>query len=76
MTILNIGAQAYNSSDVAARIRAEIQILETRLQQLLPQQLDTSPVLLQAFSDLLEARRALLSWLTRPPAGTVEYGQL
>ncbi len=62
MTILNIGDQAYNSDDVAAKVNSDIQFLEARI-LLLERQLNPNPVVLQTYKDMLEGRRAVLDWL-------------
>lgn len=64
MTILNIGDQAFNSDDVAAKIHGDIQFLESRI-ALLERQLSPNPVVLQTYRDMLDGRRAVLDWLVQ-----------
>jgi hypothetical protein len=64
MTILNIGDQAFNSDDIASKVKNDISFLETRI-ELLEKQPNPNPVVLQTYRDMLEGRQAVLDWLNQ-----------
>lgn len=64
MTILNIGDQAFNSDDIASKVKNDISFLETRI-ELLERQSNPNPVVLQTYRDMLEGRQAVLDWLNQ-----------
>jgi hypothetical protein len=64
MTILNIGDQAFNSDDIASKVKSDISFLETRI-ELLERQSNPNPVVLQTYRDMLEGRQAVLDWLVQ-----------
>lgn len=64
MTTLNIGAQAVNSNDVAAKVQQDIVFLHSRI-ALLRRQPKPNPVVLATYEQMLESRQAVLGWLTR-----------
>ena len=62
MTILNIGTEAFNSTEVAAKVQADISFLLSRI-TLLKEQPNPNPVVLQTYQEMLESRQAVLDWL-------------
>lgn len=62
MTILNIGTEAFNSTEVAAKVQADISFLMSRI-TLLKEQPNPNPVVLQTYQEMLESRQAVLDWL-------------
>lgn len=64
MTILNIGDQAFNSDDIASKVKNDILFLMTRI-ELLEKQTNPNPVVLQTYRDMLEGRQAVLDWLVQ-----------
>lgn len=64
MTILNIGTEAFNSTEVAEKVQADISFLLSRI-ALLNQQPNPNPVVLQTYQEMLESRQAVLDWLTQ-----------
>jgi hypothetical protein len=62
MTMVNIGQEAFSSQEIAIKIAADIQFLETRLQDLYKEE-KPNPVILETYKDMLESRQALLEWL-------------
>ena len=62
MTILNIGNEAFNSTEVAAKVQNDINFLLARIEHL-QQQSNPNPVVLQTYKDMLESRQAVLDWL-------------
>jgi hypothetical protein len=62
MTILTIGNESINSEDVAHKVEADIAFLTDRL-QLLRQQNNPNPVIIQTYQGMLESRQSLLAWL-------------
>ncbi len=76
MTILNIGTEAFNSTEVAEKVQADISFLLSRI-ALLQEQPNPNPVIIQTYQEMLESRQAVLDWLTQdqrnliqPAAGT------
>ena len=67
MTILNIGTEAFNSTEVAEKVQADISFLLSRI-ALLKEQSNPNPVVLQTYQEMLESRQAVLDWLTHDPA--------
>lgn len=63
MTILNIGNEAFNSTEVAEKVQNDIDFLLARIEHL-QQQLNPNPVVLQTYREMLESRQAVLEWLT------------
>ena len=63
MTILNIGNEAFNSTEVAEKVQNDIDFLLVRIEHL-QQQLNPNPVVLQTYREMLESRQAVLEWLT------------
>ncbi len=64
MTILNIGTEAFNSTEVAEKVQADISFLLSRI-ALLNEQPNPNPVVLQTYQEMLESRQAVLDWLTQ-----------
>lgn len=64
MTTLNIGDQAFDSSDVANKVQHDIDFLLARIQHL-ERQANPNPVVLQTYRDMLDNRQAVLDWLTQ-----------
>lgn len=64
MTILNIGTEAFNSTDVATKVQADISFLVSRI-ALLNEQPNPNPVILQTYQEMLESRQAVLDWLVQ-----------
>jgi len=62
MTILNIGSEAFNSTEVATKVQADIHFLMSRI-ALLNTQANPNPVVLQTYQEMLESRQAVLEWL-------------
>lgn len=62
MTILNIGNEAFNSTEVAEKVQNDINFLLTRIEHL-QQQLNPNPVVLHTYKEMLESRQAVLNWL-------------
>lgn len=62
MTILNIGTEAFNSSEVAEKVQADINFLLSRI-ALLNEQPNPNPVVLQTYQEMLVSRQAVLDWL-------------
>jgi hypothetical protein len=62
MTILNIGNEAFNSTEVAEKVQNDINFLLARIDHL-QQQLNPNPVVLQTYREMLESRQAVLEWL-------------
>ncbi len=64
MTILNIGTEAFNSTEVAEKVQADISFLLSRI-ALLNEQPSPNPVVLQTYQEMLASRQAVLDWLTQ-----------
>lgn len=64
MTILNIGNEAFNSTEVAEKVQHDINFLLTRIEHL-QQQLNPNPVVLHTYKEMLESRQAVLDWLVQ-----------
>lgn len=62
MTILNIGNEAFNSTEVAEKVQNDINFLLARIDHL-QQQPNPNPVVLQTYQEMLESRQAVLEWL-------------
>lgn len=62
MTILNIGNEAFNSTEVAQKVQNDINFLLARIDHL-QQQPNPNPVVLQTYQEMLESRKAVLEWL-------------
>lgn len=62
MTILNIGTEAFNSSEVAEKVQADINFLLSRI-ALLNEQPNPNPVVMQTYQEMLVSRQAVLDWL-------------
>lgn len=62
MTILNIGNEAFNSIEVAAKVQNDVDFLLDRIEHL-QQQLNPNPIVLQTYKEMLESRQAVLNWL-------------
>jgi hypothetical protein len=62
MTILNIGNQAFNSTEVAAKVQNDIDFLLNRIEHL-QQQSSPNPIVLETYREMLESRQAVLDWL-------------
>ncbi len=74
MTILNIGTEAFNSTEVAEKVQADISFLLSRI-ALLNQQPNPNPVVLQTYQEMLESRQAVLDWLTQGAKDQQELNQ-
>jgi hypothetical protein len=64
MTILNIGTQAFNSTEVAEKVQNDINFLADRIAHL-QQQSNPNPVVLETYREMLESRQAVLNWLVQ-----------
>lgn len=64
MAILNIGNEAFNSTEIAEQVQGDIGFLRSRI-QLLEQQPSPNPVVMQTYRDMLESRQAVLDWLVQ-----------
>lgn len=64
MTILNIGTEAFNSTEVAAKVEADINFLLSRI-ALLNEQPNPNPVILQTYQEMLQSRQAVRDWLNQ-----------
>ena len=62
MTILNIGNEAFNSTEVAEKVQNDINFLLARIEHLQLQP-NPNPVVLQTYREMLESRQAVLDWL-------------
>lgn len=62
MTILNIGNEAFNSTEVAEKVQNDINFLLARIEHL-QQQPNPNPIVLQTYREMLESRQAVLDWL-------------
>lgn len=62
MPILNIGKEAINSEEIAHKVEADIAFLTDRL-QLLHQQKNPNPVIIETYQGMLASRQDLLTWL-------------
>ena len=62
MTTLNIGNEAFNSTDVAEKVQNDINFLHARIEHL-QQQPNPNPAVLQTYKEMLESRQAVLEWL-------------
>ena len=69
MTILNIGKEAFNSTEVAEAVQHDIDFLLARIEHL-QQQVNPNPVVLQTYQEMLESRQAVLEWLMQDQANT------
>lgn len=68
MTILNIGNEAFNSTEVAEKVQNDVDFLLARIDHL-QQQLNPNPVVLQTYKAMLESRQAVLNWLLQNQTG-------
>ena len=64
MTTLNIGTEAFNSTEIATKVQADISFLVSRI-ALLNEQPNPNPVILQTYRERLESRQAVLDWLVQ-----------
>ncbi len=64
MTTLNIGTEAFNSTEIATKVQADISFLVSRI-ALLNEQPNPNPVILQTYREMLESRQAVLDWLVQ-----------
>jgi len=64
MTILNIGNEAFNSTEVAEKVQSDINFLLARIEHL-QQQPNPNPVVLRTYQEMLESRQAVLEWLVQ-----------
>ena len=62
MTTLNIGNEAFNSIEVAAKVQNDVDFLLDRIEHL-QRQLNPNPIVLQTYKEMLESRQAVLNWL-------------
>lgn len=69
MTILNIGNEAFNSTEVAEKVQNDINFLLARVEHL-QQQPNPNPVVLQTYREMLESRQAVLEWLAHDQTST------
>ncbi len=74
MTILNIGNQAFNSTEVAEKVQHDINFLLARIEHL-QQQLNPNPVVLHTYKEMLESRQAVLNWLVHEQPSTTNIAQ-
>lgn len=74
MTILNIGNEAFNSTEVAEKVQNDINFLLARIEHLQLQP-NPNPVVLQTYREMLESRQAVLEWLVhdQTPIQTVTH---
>lgn len=69
MTILNIGNEAFNSVEVAAKVQNDVDFLLARIEHL-QEQLNPNPIILQTYKEMLESRQAVLNWLLQDHSNT------
>lgn len=62
MATLNIGNESFNSTEIAEQVQGDIGFLRSRI-ELLQQQPNPNPVVMQTYRDMLESRQAVLDWL-------------
>ncbi len=67
MATLNIGAQSFDSQDLAVDVEQDIHFLRERITQL-EQQQAPNPAVLQTYRGMLESRQALHDWLLQKEA--------
>ena len=64
MTTLNIGTETINTEEIAHKVKADVAFLANRL-QLLNQQRNPNPVIIETYQGMLESRQDLLAWLAQ-----------
>lgn len=64
MATLNIGNEAFNSTEIAEQVQGDIGFLRSRI-ELLERQPNPNPVVMQTYRDMLESRQAVLDWLVQ-----------
>lgn len=64
MATLNIGNEAFNSTEIAEQVQGDIGFLLSRI-ELLQKQPSPNPVVMQTYRDMLESRQAVLDWLVQ-----------
>lgn len=64
MTTLNIGTETINTEEIAHKVEADVAFLADRL-QLLNQQRNPNPVIIETYKGMLESRQDLLAWLAQ-----------
>lgn len=74
MTILNIGNEAFNSTEVAEKVQNDINFLLARIEHL-QQQPNPNPVVLHTYQEMLESRKAVLEWLVHDQTSTAGIAQ-
>ena len=62
MAILNIGNEAFNSTEIAEQVQGDIGFLRSRI-ELLEKQPSPNPEVMKTYRDMLEGRQAVLDWL-------------
>lgn len=67
MTILNIGNEAFNSTEVAEKVQNDINFLLARIEHL-QRQPNPNAVVLRTYHEMLESRQAVLDWLVHDQA--------
>lgn len=74
MTILNIGKDALDSTEVAAKVQNDINFLLARIEHL-QQQFNPNPVVLHTYKEMLESRQAVLNWLVHEQPSSTNITQ-
>lgn len=62
MAILNIGNEAFNSTEIAEQVQGDIGFLRSRI-ELLEKQPSPNPEVMKTYREMLESRQAVLDWL-------------
>ncbi len=70
MTILNVGSEAFNCTEIAEKVQADMRFLRHRL-QLMTRQPNPNLVVMQTYRDMLEARQAVWDWLVQDHKVTI-----
>lgn len=64
MATLNIGNEAFNSTEIAAKVEGDIGFLLSRI-EFLQKQPNPNPMVMQTYRDMLESRQAVRDWLVQ-----------
>lgn len=62
MAILNIGNEAFNSTEIAEQVQGDIGFLRSRI-ELLEKQPSPNQEVMKTYREMLESRQAVLDWL-------------
>lgn len=75
MTILNIGKEAFDSTEVAKKVQNDINFLLARIEHL-QQQHNPNPAVLNTYHEMLESRQAVLNWLVQDQNSALGAAQI